>query len=186
MLLQDLAQLLKTVNQKPSYYAASLTDRFIIGAWGDPDSRSLYEEEQLEKVLELRIFNTDMEMKVWRGDISEPFQIRILDDRNTTTSKKTSNNASATESESFEETQILDIDRFRSSGPNLVRTTGGGFYKLPPEIYQMKNPGLIVRHYFDRCQQTGIAFILDWRCVGFKDMTPEKPEQEGDGGDEQT
>ena len=51
MLLQDLAQLLKTVDQKPSYYAASLTDRFIIGAWGDPDSRSLYEEEQLEKII---------------------------------------------------------------------------------------------------------------------------------------
>ena len=186
MLLQDLAQLLKTVDQKLSYYAASLTDRFIIGAWGDPDSRSLYEEEQLEKILELRIFNTEMEMKLWRGDISEPFQIRILDDRDIISAETPANDVPAAQNESFEETQILDIDRARSSGPDHVRTTGGGIYKLPPQIYQMNNPGLIVRHYFDRYQQTGIAFILDWRCVGFKDMTPEKPEQEGDGGDEQT
>lgn len=184
MLLQELAQVLKTVDQGLSYYAASLTDRFIIGAWGDQESASLYEEAQLEKVLELRIFNTEMEMKVWRGDISEPFQIRILDDRDIITAEASSNDASATESESFEETQILDIDRARSSGPDLVRTTGGGFYKLPPEIYQMNNPGLIVRHYFDRYRQTGIAFVRDWRCVGFKDMTPDESEQRGDKGDE--
>ena len=159
MLQNELMKVFKEAEQMTLYYTATLTDRFMLGIWGDPDSSIFYQEEiQLVKLLELRVFNKDMEIMVRRGDISEPFKKRVLDDREGI-------------ADCFDEIQLLDIDRKRSSSAGHVKTTGGGKYKLPEGIYKMKNPGLIVRHYFDRYSETGIAFISDWRCVGFEDLS---------------
>lgn len=187
MLHNELIQVLTAAEQMVSYYAATLTDQFMLGIWGDPDSRTLYENDvQSWKLLELRIFNKDKEILARRADISEPFQIRSLNDRQSSETINSNNGVPADELDYFDEIQLLDIDRKQSNRSDHVKTTGGGIYRLPKAVYKMNNPGLIVRHYFGRYPQTGIAFIRDWRCVGFKDLTANNHKQKGGNGDEQT
>lgn len=153
------------------YYAATLTDVFILGTWGDTEFVRLKKKSQYSKLLELRIFNEHAELKVWRSDIGSKFQVRILDDRTALDSSSSMKNNITSVPDYFEEVQLLDIDRKESKSANDVRATGGGAYSLPDHIFVMNNPGLIVRHYFDKYEKSGNAYIRDWRCVGFRDVS---------------
>lgn len=153
------------------YYAATLTDVFILGTLGDTEFVRLEKKSQYSKLLEMRIFNERAELKVWRSDIGSKFQIRILDDRTALDSSSSMKNDKTSVPDYFEEVQLLDIDRKESKSANDVRATGGGAYSLPDHVFAMNNPGLIVRHYFDKYEQSGNAYIRDWRCVGFRDVS---------------
>ncbi len=153
------------------YYAATLTDEFRLGIWGDEGFIRIGNQEQYSKLLELRVFDKHAELKVWRSDIGSQFQIRIIDDQNASEGLSDTDDSGYRMSDFFEEVQLLDIDRQKSKSANDVKATGGGAYSLPDHIFAMKNPGLIVRHYFDKYEQSGNAYITDWRCVGFMNVS---------------
>lgn len=155
------------------YYAATLTDMFRLGIWEDDESRKLITQPLSIKLLELRVFNKDVELKAWRSDIGSQFQVRIIDDRPEPNTIMNNDSDAKRNKDFFEEVQLLDIDRNRSGSSNNIKATGGGCYSLPEHIFKMKNPGLLVRHYIDRYEQTGNAFVRDWRCVGFEDVSEE-------------
>lgn len=153
------------------YYAATLTDEFRLGTWGDEGFIRIGNQEQYSKLLELRIFDKHAELKAWRSDIGNQFQIRIIDDRIVLDGLSITDDFENRMSDFFEEVQLLDIDRQKSESANDIKATGGGSYSLPDHIFAMKNPGLIVRHYFDKYEQSGNAYITDWRCVGFMNVS---------------
>lgn len=167
------------------YYAATLTDVFMVGLMGDVDSRKLIDTQQVKKLLELRIFSKDAEIKAWRSDPGGLFQVRVMDDKTASAYLLSKDRGEIIPmSDYFDETQMIDIDRQRSEGVDHVGTighvkaTGGGAFKLPAQIFSMRNPGLIVRHYFGMYEQSGNAYIRDWRCVGFRNIDEQ---QEKDG-----
>lgn len=164
-------EILETDQLSGIYYAATLTDVFRLGIWGDEGFIRLGDQDQYSKLLELRIFDEHAELKVWRDDIGSQFQVRRLDDRITLDGVSNTDDSGNSMSDYFEEVQLLDIDRQKSMSAKEIKATGGGAYSLPAHIFEMNNPGLIVRHYFDKYEQSGNAYIRDWRCVGFVDVS---------------
>ena len=98
-------------------YVAMFTDEFRAGDNSELESVAV---AKVDKLLELRVFNSDMEYKVYRSDIGREFMTRVLrdadDDRDT-----------------FDEVQMLDIDVPASlkESDGYVRATGGGRYHVP-------------------------------------------------------
>ncbi|MBR6769764.1 MAG: hypothetical protein IKM28_00700 [Lachnospiraceae bacterium] len=139
------------------YVVASLTDEYIVDTW--PMTRNRLEGKE-DKLLEVRVFDTQQEVKLFRTSMGreKAFRLRhIIDDE-------------ANTKESMDEVQILDIDMkkskvlFEQSGE--VYTTGGGRYYLP--LKSMENAKIKIRHYLDRYEASGQARISDWRLVDFE------------------
>lgn len=140
------------------FFTASQTDRYILGKW--PEDAEKIEEK---KLLEIRLFNREKEVKYFRSDISKDFVLRIIDD----TVNGLQNGRDY--SDYMDEEQYLDIDTKQSaktfSESHEVLTTGGGRYYLPTD--RIENVKVKVRTYFDRYEKTGQARVFDWRIVGF-------------------
>ena len=67
----------KYSNVENGYVVAAMTDNYIV------DTLPLKNEKIIEeKLLEIRVFNTEMEAKLFRGDISREFSYRLIDDAN--------------------------------------------------------------------------------------------------------
>jgi hypothetical protein len=188
MIWKYLPQMTNGLEDK-KYYTASFTDLFCIGIWGDEQSRKIeavweaeangevQESAWMKNLLELRVFSCEEEVRLWREDVGERFRVRTLKDCEEK-GIACMDDEPGEPMDFFCEVQLLDIDRARSGDSANVRTTGGGTYSLPKEIFCMVNPGLIVRHYFGRYKETGIACVKDWRCVGFCDL--KEDEESGD------
>lgn len=148
--MHDVDELIKAAeSMNHPWYTAELVDRYLAGKWQD------HGEIQESLLLELRVFDASREVKLFREDLGSAFRFRILDDE-----EKSSEH-------SFDELQLLDIDREKSAGDTVI-TTGGGKYELPHEVWSVKNPAVRIRHYYRFYDQTGEAYIYDWRCVGFE------------------
>ena len=147
------------------YVLASLTDQYVVDRW-PMAYHSFVWEDMKDKVLEIRVFNEEKEIKLFRTDVGREFQMRTKDEEGLLVD------------EYMDEYQYLDIDEKRSqklfTEKQLVRATGGGTYHLPLE--EMKDACLQVRYYFRRDEETGVADICDWRAVKFL-----KREEENDG-----
>ena len=140
------------------FLAAAYTDKYEIGCW--PQDETELDED---KLLEIRVFNQDREVKFFRADLSKEFRMREIDD----TVSGIQNGRDYTEY--MDECQYLDIDTVRSekrfAESHEVITTGGGRFFLPAE--NMKDAKVIIRSYFEKDSKFGQARIFDWRVVGF-------------------
>ncbi len=130
---------------------AALTDKYIVDSW--PMNREIDWESEEVKVLEIRVFNADKELKLSRSDIGRDFTQRKLP------------NSDLTDEESYDEIQYLDIDEDKSKRcpDGMVYTTGGGKYSLP--LKKIKNSKLKIRYYLSKYQESGQAVIKDWRIM---------------------
>lgn len=151
--MHDLQELIQaTKDMEDPFYTAELTDNFFVGKW--KKCKALDEK----KILEIRVFNQNREVKLFREDIGQDFRIRTLDNSG----------------ESFDEVQFLDVDEDRSNGTDYV-TTGGGHYEFP--FTDLKHPAVRIRHYLKHYEKSGQTYIYDWRCVGFEEGKHEKEQR---------
>lgn len=130
---------------------ACLTDEFIVGDWKDKRNEIL---EKQGRLLEVRVFNKDLEIKCFRSDIGKDFKERIRKDDG--------------DINFFDQKQIIDIDTKRSNDfecNSTVISTGGGIFELP--VDDIENVSILIRHYYRRNEETGQAEVYDWRAVEF-------------------
>lgn len=140
---------------KNGYAVMMFTDRFEVEVY--PFSKQI-EKHLMEcfedKLLDLRVFNENAEYRIFRGDAGKAFRFRIQDD---------------TGEEYYDDEQYLDIDEARSlesfQKGKIVRATGGGYYKLPLETFYGAKVRL--RNYLAYEEDSGQAYIKDWRLLGF-------------------
>ena len=146
MMIEDFYRECEAIHEN-GWMIAMLTDDYLVERW--PGSS----RPDPEKLLELRIFDANMECRLFRGDIGQEFHYRKLSDQD--------------DRDTFDEVQYLDIDsRASEKEPGeYVISTGGGRYHLPLE--NTKDVRIKVRYYLDQYEQTGQARISDWRIVEF-------------------
>lgn len=153
----DVEQVLNEVNgyflnaTDSILFVAQYTDKFDIGIWNENTI------ENTNKLLELRVFDNKKEWKLFRSDLGKDFYSRYEDD--------TGKNEGV---DYFDEIQLLDIDISRSKkAPGVMYTTAGGSYNLPKDIEYLDRAAIRVRHYFGVDNESGQAFIIDYRLVDF-------------------
>lgn len=150
----DKCEMFEKYKMIEGYVFAAFTDELIIGEWKQNMS---FIDAKRDRLLELRIFNEEMEVKYYRTSISREFCERIIDRNN------------EDQTEFYEETQILDIDTLRSKELNQetgdVLATGGGQYHLPVEMTE--NVSIVTRQYIRKNEHSGQAEVYDWRLVKF-------------------
>ena len=129
---------------------AALTDEYIVDKW--PLTKDILDGKD-EKILEVRVFCDNGEMRLSRLDIGKDFFNRnIFDDEEVR--------------DHFDEVQFLDIDeKVGKSGGGRVFTTGGGSYNLPVE--RITDAKIKIRYYLGKYAKTGQAIVEDWRVVEF-------------------
>lgn len=141
-----------------SLVMAQMSDRFIFANW-DEDSEALILQNE-DKLIDLRIFNSNEELHVFRSDLCEDFVWRFIDDRKPISGYENY----------FDEAQFLDIDTERSSRSfkenHIVKTTSGGTYHLPFD--SMDGTKIVIRSYCGFYPETGTAYIRDWRIKGLR------------------
>ena len=138
------------------YAVLMLTDRFLVDRYPlSDDTERLIESFFEQKLLDMRVFDQSVEYRIFRTDAGGDFRFRVLPDEG---------------EEYFDESQYLDIDEPRSKESfeqgKEVRATGGGSYHLPLEYYQ--DAKVIVRNYIAYDENSGQAYIRDWRLAGFE------------------
>jgi len=148
---------------------AMLTDEILWECWPSDENerRQLRESVQRkeQKLLDIRIFDTQREARMLRGDIGRTFQGRMIDDTKEVLKSQ----------EYFDEEQYLDIDSKRSKEllirERKVQATGGGCYPMPLPGLEEKMEGdfgeikVKLRNYLDFYKDTGQAYVRDWRLV---------------------
>ena len=136
-----------------TFFVAQYTDKFDIGIW----NKNVI--ENTNKLLELRVFDKDKEWKLFRSDIGKDFSYRFQGEED--------NKGEGVDY--FDEVQLLDIDITKSSkGKKMMCTTAGGKYNLPTDISDLDRAAIRVRHYFGVDNESGQAFIRDYRLVDFE------------------
>lgn len=144
-------------NVTEGYVFAMLTDEIVWKHWpvSQEEQKELRQKE--EKLLDIRIFNKEKELRMFRGDIGRKFYGRMLEDTD----------KALQEQEYFDEEQYLDIDDQRS--PELfarekkVRATGGGCYELP--LSGFADAKVKIRNYLGYYEESGQAYVRDWRLM---------------------
>ena len=154
----DVEQVLNEVNgyflnaTDSIFFVAQYTDKFDLGIWNENII------ENTNKLLELRIFNKNKEWKLFRSDIGKDFSYRLQGEDD--------NKEEGVDY--FDEVQLLDIDTSKEyKKSELMKTTAGGEYNLPKYISYLDRAAIIVRHYFGVDNESGQAFIQDYRLVDF-------------------
>lgn len=135
-------------NMSDGWFIAALTDEFLVDGISELEGKIC---GNIEKLLELRAFNNEMEYKAYRSDIGREFVIRCIKD-------------DVDNRDTFEEIQILDIDTKASvSLPNgYVQATGGGRYHLP--LNHIEDAKIKIKYYLEG-KDTGQVRVADWRIV---------------------
>lgn len=129
---------------------AALTDEYLVESWPLPEDFLGGKEE---KLLEIRVFGEQGEMKLSRSTVGQDFRCRSIFDEDG-------------ESDSYDEVQYLDIDDKLGKDDNgRVTATGGGTYHLP--VNNIRNAGVRIRYYFGKYEETGQSRVEDWRIVEF-------------------
>lgn len=145
-----------------AFIVVSLTDEYMVDHWPEMKGTTAKGEKDTlvgkeDKILEIRIFNSEEERKLFRGDIGKEFHERKISDNDF-------------KGDYYEESQLLDIDEKRSGESfqetGRVQTMGGGSYYLP--LPSMKDARVRVRYYLSRYENSGQARVCDWRLVKFQ------------------
>ena len=134
---------------------AMLTDEILWERWPlESDRRKLFQEKE-EKLLDIRVYNREREVRVSRSDIGRKFLGRNLND----------GKESSEWQDYFDEEQFLDIDDERSKElfavEGKVQATGGGRYPLP--LPDFRNAKVLIRNYVGYYEESGQAYVKDWR-----------------------
>lgn len=142
-----------------SWIIVQMTDQYLVDKW--QEMKDNLEKIEERKVLEIRIFNKDKEMKLFRSDVGkEVFLYRLRDDTGCLDGLEST----------IDEFQYLDINEDRSKNSfqesNEVYTINGGKFRLP--LKNMENAGIVIRHYLDYYEETGQVKVIDWRAVELK------------------
>lgn len=132
------------------FVVAALTDEYIVDVW-PMNSETLDGKE--DRILEVRVFNTKKEIKLFRTDVSREFVMRDSSD--------------IAECDTYTEEQYLDIDETKGSRNGIVTTTGGGKYRLP--FSNLKDAYIVIENYLSCYSKSGQARIFDWRMVDIKE-----------------
>ena len=139
------------LNDGDGWILASLTDDYYVNTW----SKDALKKIDKDKALEIRVFNENIEYKLFRASIDRDFSERTLGD---------------SEAENYyDEIQYLDIDTTKKiSEDGIVTTTGGGKYKFPFDNSKKTDGARVkIRYYLGQYEETGQARIEDWRVVEF-------------------
>ena len=155
----DIEKVLNEINEDFSastdrpFFVAQYTDKFDVGIWNKDIIKNV------NKLLELRVFDKNKEWKLFRSDIGKDFSYRCQ--------KEDDNKEEGVDY--FDEVQLLDIDTKRSSKDSRkMCTMAGGKYNLPKDISDFDRAAIRVRHYFGVDNESGQAFIRDYRLVDFE------------------
>ena len=155
----DIEKVLNEINEDfpdatgSTFFVAQYTDKFDVGMWNKDIIKNV------NKLLELRVFDKNKEWKLFRSDIGKDFSYRCQKEDNTKEEG----------ADYFDEVQLLDIDTSRSKkAPGVMHTTAGGSYNLPKDIEYLDRAAIRVRHYFGVDSESGQAFIIDYRLVDFE------------------
>jgi hypothetical protein len=145
-----VADFLKDAVEKISsgFIIAALTDQYVVDKW--PSEERVKLENEGEKVLEIRIFDKESELKISRTEMGAELGCRVLSDADGGR-------------EYFDEVQYLDIDDKSIGAGDKVRATGGGEYNLP--LTKKSNAKIRIRYYLGKYEETGQARVEDWRIV---------------------
>ncbi len=156
--MDDLKELLEITENMKGFAVIAMTDCFTIDQW-PCNFENKYNEN---KLLELRVFNQDREVKLSRGDLGSRFHLRVRDDQ------------SDTKTDYYDELQILDYIPLKDTDSDYVRvqTISGGKYNLPGTV-SGRCPCIRIRKYFGK-YASGRAYVKDWRCVGFEEWNDGK------------
>ncbi len=160
------------------YCCAFYTDHFqsaVITGAGDPLAGRLLAD--IGQLLELRLFDEDRELLLYRSMIGRPFSFRAADDPLLISrlSGQSDPFLQKMEAHRVEQVQLIDADmaHYRpwlekttdAFGARLLRTTSGGTYNLP--IRDGENALLTVGYI--EYGPNGAASIADVRWAGFVD-----------------
>lgn len=148
------------------FFFAMLTDEIMWESWPLSSEKRENFRKKEGKLLDIRIFNKEKEVRMFRGDIGRKLQGRSIDD----------GKAIPDRLEYFDEEQYLDIDDKRSeevfAKEKKVFATGGDCYFLPlPGFVDAK---VKLRNYLGYYEETGQVYIRDWRLM---DLFQEKSGQ---------
>lgn len=119
------------------------------------NSKTLYnliDDNSVEKLLDIRVFNKDKEYRLFRSNLGKAFYKSKLDDSN------------SDDKDYYDDIYYFDIDddKSRDLPEDMVQTTGGGIYNLP---INKSNAGIRIRYYLKQDKESGIAMIANWRIV---------------------
>lgn len=136
----------------------SLTDEYYIEQWNSRTIPSIITKMTARqgKILEIRLFNDDMEHRLSRSDIGQgSFHVRSIYDTGKSRDRR----------DHYDQLQYLDIDETKNCKDGFVQTTGGGRYHMP--LNNIHDARIRIRYYLERYPDTGQARIADWRLVAF-------------------
>lgn len=149
-----IQKLLAEAGTMTGYVIVAYTDDYIIDKWSSDM------EINEGKLLDLRVFSEEKEVRIFRTSLGREFHFSVLKDDEKT--------------DKYDEVQILDIAEAQfnaETGKVDIETITAGTYKLSAELKDMKNPGIRIRFYFEKYPGSGRAYIKNWRCVGFEPVT---------------
>lgn len=170
-------------NETRRYIYAAFTDKVILKHWLGHDWQQTAEEEGFvfDNMLECRIFNEECEYRLARTALGEEWRRRIKIDEKT--------NETHDDKDYFDEQQYFDIDDTKHGAgeydanemisnctETAVFATGGGRYFIPVSLSETKNVMLKIRNYINYYEETGQAYVEDWRLVNIGQA--EKREEE--------
>lgn len=146
---------------------AMLTDEVLWESWPlRPEGRKLFQDKE-GKLLDAHVYNSKREVRIFRSDVGREFRGRSLNDEKEAPDKQ----------DYFDEVQYLDIDDKESeklfASEGTVQATGGGKYHLP--LPGFRNAKIRIRNYLGYYEQTGQAYVRDWRL---KDLFQEGDEEQ--------
>ncbi len=132
---------------------AALTDEYLVENW--PIQEALLTGKE-EKLLELRIFGKQGELRLSRSIIGQAFSFRSIFDEG----------VEKDERDHYDELQYLDIDETAGKdAEGNVTATGGGSYRSP--VNNIRDAKIRIRYYLGKYEETGQSRIEDWRVVEF-------------------
>ena len=154
---------------------AMLTDEIVFERWPlAPDEKKAFPEKE-GKLLDIRIFNEERELRMFRGDIGGRLRGRMQEETGRTSDtgedchmeQAFDTGEDSDTLEYFDEEQYLDIDSACSrelfAREGKVQATGGGRYRLP--LAGFENAKIKIRNYLGYYEETGQAYVRDWRLV---------------------
>ncbi|MCM1101237.1 MAG: CRISPR-associated protein Csx19 [Clostridium sp.] len=167
--MEQFWQLAETMEQ--GFLFAMLTDEVVLERWPLSEEGKKNFRAGERKLLDIRIFNQERELRMFRGNVGGAFRGRALEDgtdaRGGRRRSAECRNEEFRDEEFWDEEQYLDIDTERSetlfAREGMVQTAGGGRYRLPLEGFV--NAKIRIRNYLDYYEETGQAYVKDWRLT---------------------
>lgn len=108
-----------------------------------------FEGENIEigdRLLDIRIFDENKELRIWRDNIDEDYFYRVINDEEDSR-------------DVMEEKHLLDIDTKKSHN-KVVVTTGGGKYNAFTKFNNLKY--IHIKNYLNY-YESGQVYVQDWR-----------------------